>query len=54
MKTIDKTGIRNKEAKELFIKHWNIATNNKPIDKLTLQNMQYCIDAIKEGLTKNK
>ena len=46
--------IINKEAKELFIKHWNIATNNKPIDKLTLQNMQYCIDAIREGLTKNK
>ena len=44
----------DKEAKELFIKHWNIATNNKPIDELTLQNMQYCIDAIKEGLTKNK
>ena len=46
--------IQNKESKELFIKHWNIATNNKLIDKLTLQNMQYCIDAIKEGLTKNK
>ena len=46
--------IINKEAKELFIKHWNIATNNKPIDKLTLQNMQYCIGAIKEALTKNK
>ena len=46
--------IQNKEAKELFIKHWNIATNNKLIDELTLQNMQYCIDAIKEGLTKTK